>query len=258
VDDADLVQTIIKEDQNFLDVAAQMQRALSAWEGGLKATGGAIVPEKSHWYLIDFIWDSGQWRYQTIEEPHANIEIQDCTGTVKILEHLETSEARRTLGVRLAPDGNNQAEVLFLKERVNNWADRIQTGHLPRRFVWESMHTTIIKSIQYPLLATTMTEAECNAIMAPLLAHRLSGSGIVRTMKRDVVYDPQKYQGLATIANAIKGNGIGVSDGSFKDKFGTACWILQGETADGEIKCPCLVPGNGSVQSAYRSELAGF
>ena len=63
----------------------------------------------------------------------------------------------------------------------------------------------------------------------------------------------------ATIADAIRqGKGIGVSDGSFKDKFGTACWILQGETADGEIKCPCLVPGNGSVQSAYRSELAGL
>jgi hypothetical protein len=63
----------------------------------------------------------------------------------------------------------------------------------------------------------------------------------------------------ATIADAIRqGNAIGVSNGSFKDKFGTACWILQGETADGEIKCPCLVPGNGSVQSAYRSELAGL
>ena len=62
-----------------------------------------------------------------------------------------------------------------------------------------------------------------------------------------------------TIADAIRhGKGIGVSDGSFKDQFGTACWILQGETAGGEIKCPCLVPGNGTVQSTYRSKLAGL
>ena len=106
------------------------------------------------------------------------------------------NNARRTLGVRLAPDGNNIAEVTFLRERVNNWADRIRTGHLPRRLVWESMQTTITKSIQYPLPATTLTEAQCRWIMAPLLAHGLSGIGVVRTMKRDVVYGPVKYQGL--------------------------------------------------------------
>jgi hypothetical protein len=49
VDDADLVQTSEKGSQCFHEVAKKMQDALSAWEGGLKATGGAIVPEKSHW-----------------------------------------------------------------------------------------------------------------------------------------------------------------------------------------------------------------
>ena len=51
---------------------------------------------------------------------------------------------------------------------------------------------------------------------------------------------------------------MGVSDGSFKDQFGTAFWILQGETADDEMKGPCTVPGSSDVQSAYRSELAGL
>jgi hypothetical protein len=94
VDDADLVQTTTKEGQTFHDVEDQMQQALLAWEGGLKATGGAIVPEKSHWYLIDFIWDKGVWQYKTIEESPANIQIQDCTGTTKIPERLEISKAR--------------------------------------------------------------------------------------------------------------------------------------------------------------------
>jgi hypothetical protein len=125
---------------------------LSAWEGGLRATGGAIVPEKSHWYLIDFVWDKGNWRYKKIAESAADIHIRDCTGTVKILERLEMDNARRTLGVRLAPDGNNIAKVTFLREIVNNWADRIRTGHFPRRLVWESMQTTITKSIQYRYL----------------------------------------------------------------------------------------------------------
>jgi hypothetical protein len=66
VDNADLVHTSTKDGQTFHNIADQMQRALLAWEGGLRATGGAIVPEKSHWYLIDFIWDKGIWQYKTI------------------------------------------------------------------------------------------------------------------------------------------------------------------------------------------------
>jgi hypothetical protein len=70
-----------------------MQKALSAWEEGLRATGGAIVPKKSHWYLIDFVWDKGNWRYMKIEESAADIQICDCTGAVKILESLEMDDA---------------------------------------------------------------------------------------------------------------------------------------------------------------------
>jgi hypothetical protein len=36
------------------DVALRKQQAFNFWEGSNRATGGAIVPEKSHWYLIDF------------------------------------------------------------------------------------------------------------------------------------------------------------------------------------------------------------
>jgi hypothetical protein len=196
VDNADLVQTSEKGNQCFHKVAKKMQDALSAWEGGLKVTGGAIVPEKSNWYLIDFVWDKGNWRYKTMEKTAATLRIRNCTGTVKVLERLETHDARRTLGVRLAPDGNNAAEAIFLRERVNDWADRIRTGHLPRKLVWESWQTTISKSIQYPLPATTLSESQCRSIMAPLLAQGLPGIGVVRSLKRDVVYGPVQYHGL--------------------------------------------------------------
>ena len=64
----------------------------------------------------------------------------------------------------------------------------------------------------------------------------------------------------ATLADSIKrGFCIGVSDGSFKDKFGTACWILKAEDQEsGDIRCPCVVPGGDESHSAYRSELAGL
>ena len=31
------------------DLIPEMQAALDHWEGGLRASGGALVPDKSHW-----------------------------------------------------------------------------------------------------------------------------------------------------------------------------------------------------------------
>jgi len=61
------------------------------------------------------------------------------------------------------------------------------------------------------------------------------------------------------LAEAIRtGTAIGVSDGSFKDEFGTACLVLEGKDSVGRIVCPCIIPGQRSDQSAYRSELGGL
>jgi hypothetical protein len=87
-----------------------MQLALDFGEGGFRASGGAIVPDKSHWFLIDFKWQQGNWRYVTDIEAPAQLRVRDCDGNVAALERLSVSDARRTLGVKLALDGNNQAQ----------------------------------------------------------------------------------------------------------------------------------------------------
>ena len=81
VDDTDLVVTAKSDSDTFTEVADAMQGSLTAWEGGICATGGAIEPSKSHWYLIDFEWKYGNWRYCTIEETPAEIRVKDCNGS---------------------------------------------------------------------------------------------------------------------------------------------------------------------------------
>ena len=197
VDDTDLVTTSKHdEESDYNEVAEMMQNALNGWEGGIRATGGAIVPEKTHWYLIDFVWTQGTWRYATIEETPATLYVKDCDGIVKSLTRLPVEDAQRTLGVRLAPDGNNKAQFEYMRDKVQDWADKIRTGHLPRHLTWQSLVTTILKSIQYPLPATTLSKEQCKKIMAPILRDGLSCSGIVRTIPRALVYGPKKYQGI--------------------------------------------------------------
>jgi hypothetical protein len=56
VDDTDVIHS--KDDVNTTGktIAAEMQDVVDLWEGGIRATGGALESSKSYWYLIDFKW----------------------------------------------------------------------------------------------------------------------------------------------------------------------------------------------------------
>jgi hypothetical protein len=95
-----------------------------------------------------------------------------------VLEQLEVWEGRRTLGVRLAPDGNNQEEYKYLKEQCDEWADRMRSGMLPKKYTWQAFTTTILAKLSYALPATTMSRKECEAVTRRLVYTTLSKSGV--------------------------------------------------------------------------------
>ena len=196
VDDTDIGSSSLDKHASADDVTNQLQEALIDWEGGIRATGGALVPDKTHWFLISFLWKEGKWTYASSAEAPGEIAVKDSTGTQRTLRRLEPSAAERTLGVRLAPDGNNTAQYQHMRDLSNEWADRIRTGHLPRHLVWQSLQTTILKSLAYPLPATTLTEKQCLTILQPVLIAGLPRAGIARTFPRAVVYGPSKFGGL--------------------------------------------------------------
>jgi hypothetical protein len=51
---------------------------------------------------------------------------------------------------------------------------------------------------------------------------------------------------------------IALSDGSYKDGYGTAAWVLEGENKHGRISGAAIVPGEGVDHSSYRSEVTGL
>jgi hypothetical protein len=113
------------------EVKSQIQQSLTAWEGGIRATGGAIEPNKSHWYLIDFDWDDGNPVYRRVSKTGGHLQVHDPTGTTKPLKQLEPWDAERTLGVRLAPDGNMDTQFEWMASTARSWADKVRIGQLP-------------------------------------------------------------------------------------------------------------------------------
>lgn len=60
------------------------------------------------------------------------------------------------------------------------------------------------------------------------------------------------------VADIVNDTAVGVSNGSFKDEFDTAYWVIENSSGSQKIMGNVLVPRFQSIQSAYRSETAGM
>jgi hypothetical protein len=113
LDDTDLVQfDAWDQTMSTEEVIDKMQDSINRWEGGLKATGGAIIPPKSFVYPIGFKFDdAGDWSYKSIDGIDYNFTVPDHNDNIQPLEQLNASVGKCTLGVYLALDGNNKEAV---------------------------------------------------------------------------------------------------------------------------------------------------
>ena len=191
VDDCDLLH--IGDD--VIVVAAQLQKMLSMWDELMEVNGGAIAPDKCWWYLAEFVWKEGQWKMNDAGEA-VDLQVRDKDGKVWSLTYLSVSAAREMLGIRLAPDGNQDAELVAMQEKVRRWTDHIIQGGLDWGTTWVALKTTISKSLGYALPATSFSKQQIKSITTPLYAVALPRSGFVRTFPRDVLHGPISCQGL--------------------------------------------------------------
>lgn len=198
VDDTDLLQFDARDPNMTGDEVMQnMQSSIDRWEGGLKATGGAIVPEKSFVYPIVFDFDDqGKWSYQSKDDVDFEFTVCDQNDERKPLNQLEPNDGQCTLGVHLAPDGNNNDAITYLTQKAEQWKDLINTGHLQRTDAWHALESTILKTLQYPLPALTLTETECNRIIRPVLDAGLNKVSICKKFPKAVVHGPNDEGGL--------------------------------------------------------------
>jgi hypothetical protein len=73
---------------------------------------------------------------------------------------------------------------------------------------------------------------------------------------QDVDMSPD--QGAELAQAIIDGDAIAVSNGSFKEDYGTAGWTLRGQDDEIFMTGVNVTPGKSSTQSAFRSELSGL
>jgi len=137
VDDTDLIVSDVSQQASA--VMTKMQQSLTMWHKLLQATGGDLVPEKCFWYFVDFKWHNLKWVYKTVQESPGQLQVTSNNNKPITLQRLEPWEARRTLGVRIAPDGNNDAKVQYLSQVAAEWRTKMATAHIS----WEAAEFSI-------------------------------------------------------------------------------------------------------------------
>jgi hypothetical protein len=147
-----------------------------------------LEPEKSFWYLIRFCWKNGQWAYVSNEYTPASISVHTHAGDRLELERLEVTEARKTLGVKTAPTGDNTAQFEHMLEASNKWAAQIKASNLRQMDAWLALRSTIWENLEYPLTCTTLTEKQCEQIMQPAISAGLAKSHICRLFPTSLLH----------------------------------------------------------------------
>ena len=193
VDDTDLIHVNHDLSVPRTQLIQESQSALDMWEGLIRATGGDLAPEKSYWYLVEIQRKNGQWAYVKQDEAPADLWLKN--GTFKV-QRKDVSEAAEALGIQSRPDGKMIDELKYLKGKVAKWCDAVRTKRLHKSEAWYCLNCTIMKTIEYPLMATTFTRSQIDDLMRPLLKTALPLSGVQSRLPRKLVYGTLKSRGL--------------------------------------------------------------
>ena len=128
VDDADIVQAG-EPGESRTTLLLKAQAALNAWEEGIYATGGALVPTKSDWVMIDYKWRGTEWNYTGMQKDE-KMKVKNSQRIEEPLQQLCHSTGRLTLGVHIAPDGNWRDERNYLNDKAKQWAANIRESNI--------------------------------------------------------------------------------------------------------------------------------
>jgi len=157
VEDYTLIPVAPSPDTLTDDTVKLAQHGLDLFVGVIRATGGQVNEDKSKWCLLEFQWYlTGKCR---MAENNGTLTIVNPHGR-KTLERLPVTQASQILGVWIATNGSSNEQVRQIRSMTAAWADRVRIGHILWDKAWNYYQTTLKRSIEYPLVATTMEEPQ--------------------------------------------------------------------------------------------------
>ena len=199
VDDTDLITTSPNSDNDATQMTLSMQQSLHTWQKCLQTTGGALDhsdKRKCYWYCIDYQWNKyGRWNYMS-DTSEYQLHMEDENSQLREVYQCKLNESRKTLGIHLAPDGSMTSQLQFMKTKAQQFSVKLYHSNLSGYDAIFAANSRILKTLAYPLPVLTLSKQECASIMYPVISSVLAKAHVVRTIPRDILYGPKKYQGF--------------------------------------------------------------
>jgi hypothetical protein len=116
------------------------------------------------------------------------------------IHRITTSQGQCTLGVRLAPTGNDRDEFDYRIQQATKIRQKIAKAPLGHEYIRIGFNAIWRMMIQYPLGATCFTKKQCDKIQAKYLPTFLSKMGINRTTSTAIRHGPPHLGGMDAFA----------------------------------------------------------
>jgi hypothetical protein len=213
VDDSSLCVTTEYEDGPALSTAEnkvkevqhliQRLTALSQhWEKLLFTTGGAINFQKSHWYLMTWLWKQGIPTLATSHQLPASLSLTPGYSALpEIVPRLKPTQGFHTLGLYITPSENYATRAKVLRGYAERFNSQLKQSHLTPQEVYCCYMQYIRPKITYPFPCVSLTEKQCRHIQAPVLAAVLPRLPLNWHTPRAVLFAGPRYGGLGLSEN---------------------------------------------------------
>jgi hypothetical protein len=198
VDDTDLLHWGSFYGISDEDFLAEAQTATIDWGMLIQATGGAIKPAKSFWYLLSWKFPRGRpvlkqkreynsLRLVSIPQPNSH------PVPIRLLDNLHTE---KTLGVWSNPLNAPTVPLSKLHDKGTTWVDKLCRRPLERRDAWLSLTTQEYPKWSYGLSSLYATPEELDSVMGSIYFKALPFLGFNRNITTEFRTLPSQYQGI--------------------------------------------------------------
>jgi hypothetical protein len=173
-----------------------MQRSTFDWGMIVQATGGAIKPAKSFWYLLSWKFNRGKPVLKSPSElPQTELLIPQPNAAPVAIARKENSHTAKTLGVWNNPINCPVVPLEKLKEKGLDWVDRLRSRPLERRDTRLSLTTQQYPKWSYGLSSLYASPTALDKTMGSIYRQALSPLGYNKNLPVAFRTLPREYQG---------------------------------------------------------------
>ena len=162
-DDTDIINADPSVKTIGEELLKQQQHVVDTWEGTLRATGGALRPATSYWFMIDYQHTGNRWIYRSINQSPGEITVKVSDGSQQPLLRMEPNQAKEILEIIVSMDGSAKDQIHHLLSKTRQMVEHLRTS-VEKKEAWYTFTAAFLKTIEYPMKITPLTKPQWERI----------------------------------------------------------------------------------------------